>query len=44
MREVFGVETSTTRHDDGVVRIAYAARPLANVEERTAAEASFSGN
>ncbi|WP_217383775.1 ABC transporter ATP-binding protein [Streptomyces sp. NK08203] len=29
MREVFGVEASTARHDDGVVRIAYAARPLA---------------
>ncbi|MFE1210277.1 ABC transporter ATP-binding protein [Streptomyces albidoflavus] len=29
MREVFGVEASTARHADGVVRIAYAASPLA---------------
>ncbi|MFB7915925.1 ABC transporter ATP-binding protein [Streptomyces sp. NPDC056061] len=28
MREVFGVEARTERHEDGVVRIAYAARPL----------------
>lgn len=44
MREVFGVEASTTRHDDGIVRIAYAAHPLANVEDRTDTEASFSGS
>ncbi|RPK67720.1 Iron(3+)-hydroxamate import ATP-binding protein FhuC [Streptomyces sp. ADI96-02] len=30
MRQVFGVEARTERHEDGVVRIAYAARPLAH--------------
>ncbi|MEU3215561.1 ABC transporter ATP-binding protein [Streptomyces sp. NPDC006971] len=43
MREVFGVEASTTRHDDGVVRIAYAARPLANAEGSISLEASGKG-
>lgn len=29
LREVFGVQGDTARHADGVVRITYAARPLA---------------
>ncbi|MFY1679262.1 MULTISPECIES: ABC transporter ATP-binding protein [unclassified Streptomyces] len=43
LADVFGVRASTARHDDGVVRITYAARPLADgsvvtdVAERAAA-------
>ncbi|MBF4132617.1 MULTISPECIES: ABC transporter ATP-binding protein [Streptomyces] len=40
MREVFGVEASTARHDDGVVRIAYAAHPLAGHSDSTACRGS----
>ncbi|MFE7429768.1 ABC transporter ATP-binding protein [Streptomyces sp. NPDC057545] len=44
MREVFGVEASTSRHGDGVVRIAYAARPLANPGGPTGLETSATEN
>ncbi|WP_103508955.1 ABC transporter ATP-binding protein [Streptomyces sp. SM13] len=40
MREVFGVEATTTRHDDGIVRIAYGAHPLAEAREAGQARAS----
>ncbi|MFF3032439.1 hypothetical protein ACFVS7_15740 [Streptomyces rubiginosohelvolus] len=40
MREVFGVEATTMRHDDGIVRIAYGAHPLGETREAGQARAS----
>ncbi|PVC90070.1 ABC transporter ATP-binding protein [Streptomyces sp. CS131] len=39
MREVFGVEATTTRHEDGIVRIAYGAHPPTEAREAGQARA-----
>ncbi|NNN31112.1 ABC transporter ATP-binding protein [Streptomyces sp. S3(2020)] len=43
LADVFGVSASTERHADGVVRITYAARPLANVERPQGDEGRLAG-